>query len=87
VVRKTNAFPGKRSRFAGGSNSSAGAVVLYCSVLSRNANGVFREAFTVRWTSDTWESAMGQGTNTDMEQADQWAYGRSRNTDSCDNRT
>ena len=50
--------------------------MLYCSVLSKNENGVFRGGiYRSRDRGDTWESAMGPGTNTETQQADQWAYG------------
>jgi photosystem II stability/assembly factor-like uncharacterized protein len=62
--------------FAGGSNSAMGSVMLYCSVKSRIVDGEFAGGLYVsRDRGQSWQSAMGRGTNTDTQRADQWSYG------------
>jgi photosystem II stability/assembly factor-like uncharacterized protein len=60
--------------FAGGSDGAL--VVLYCTIRSQEENGAFKGGvFRSKDRGDTWESAMGQGLNTETMRADQWAYG------------
>jgi len=74
---KTRGLPWKEIQgFAGGSDAAKGIVMLYCSIRSKEQNGEFRGGvFRSRDRGETWESAMGQGLNTDTQPADQWAYG------------
>jgi len=62
--------------FAGGSDASTGAVMLYCAVQSKEVEGAFRGGiYRSRDRGDTWEWAIGSGLNTETTKADQWAYG------------
>ncbi len=61
--------------FAGGANRDTGPV-LYCSVTSKVQNGSFAGGiYRSLDRGETWESAMGNGINTDTATADQWAEG------------
>ena len=74
---KTQGLPWKLIQgFAGGSDTAKPLIMLYCSIRSRDQDGVFTGGiYRSRDRGETWESAMGQGLNTDTKQADQWAYG------------
>ena len=62
-----------RRRFGRGGETSS---MLYCSIRSKDENGVFRGGlYRSRDRGETWESAMGQGLNTETKKADEWAYG------------
>jgi photosystem II stability/assembly factor-like uncharacterized protein len=74
-VQKTHGLPWLEIQgFAGG--TSAKEALLYCTVKSKAENGGFKGGvFRSRDGGENWESAMGQGLNTETTQADQWAYG------------
>ena len=76
-VEKTRGLPWKEVQgFAAGSREAGKLVMLYCSIRSKVENGSFRGGvYRSRDRGETWESAMGQGLNTETAQADQWAYG------------
>ena len=76
-TEKTQGLPWKEIQgFAGGSDASGKLVMLYCSIRSKEQNGVFAGGlYRSRDRGETWESAMGQGLNTETKQADEWAYG------------
>ena len=62
--------------FAGGSDAENKLSMLYCSIESRDENGTFKGGlYRSRDRGETWESAMGQGLNTETKKADEWAYG------------
>ena len=62
--------------FAAGSNAKSGVAILYCSVRSKPQQGQFTGGiFVSRDRGDSWQSAMGQGINTETKKADEWAYG------------
>ena len=76
-TEKTQGLPGREIQgFAGASHAADGLVMLYCTVTSkpesgRLTGGIYRS----RDRGETWQSAMGQGINTDTQKADRWAYG------------
>lgn len=76
-VEKTSGLPWKEIQgFAAGSDATKNLVMLYCSVRSKNEDGTFRGGiYRSRDRGETWESAMGQGLNTETKPADQYAYG------------
>ncbi len=76
-IEKTQGLPWKEIQgFAGGSNHERRTVNLYCTIRSKDENGVFRGGiYRSKNRAETWESAMGQGINTDTKAADQYAYG------------
>lgn len=76
-VERTQGLPWKEIQaFAGGSNSGADVVWLYCAIRSRTVEGRFQGGiYRSRDRGESWEWAMGSGLNTDTRQADQWAYG------------
>ena len=76
-TEKTQGLPWKEIQgFAGGSDAAGNLVMLYCSVRSKDENGVFRGGlYRSRDRGENWQSAMGQGLNTETKKADQWAYG------------
>ena len=76
-AEKTQGLPWKEIQgFAGGSDAAKNLVMLYCSIRSKDENGAFKGGiYRSRDRGETWESAMGQGLNTETKQADQWAYG------------
>ncbi|MHB8860826.1 MAG: VPS10 domain-containing protein [Pirellulaceae bacterium] len=62
--------------FAAGSNAVSGVTMLYCSVRSEETQGRFAGGIYVsNDRGDSWQSAMGQGINTQTTKADEWAYG------------
>ena len=75
-MEKSSNLPWKEIQgFAGGSNSSTNIIMLYCTVRSKDENGTFRGGvYRSHDHGDTWQSVMGQGINTEMKKADQWAY-------------
>ena len=74
---KTRGLPWKAIQgFAGGSDEARNLIMLYCSIQSRNENGVFSGGiYRSRNRGETWESAMGQGLNIETAKADEWAFG------------
>jgi photosystem II stability/assembly factor-like uncharacterized protein len=60
---KTQGLPWKEIQgFASGSDAAKKLVMLYCSIRSRDENGMFRGGlYRSRDRGETWESAMGQG--------------------------
>jgi hypothetical protein len=49
--------------------------MLYCTAASKDENGTFTGGiYCSRDRGQSWQSAMGQGTNTETRKADQWAY-------------
>jgi photosystem II stability/assembly factor-like uncharacterized protein len=76
-IEKTHGLPWKEIQgFAGASDATKNVVMLYCSIRSKDENGVFKGGvYRSRDRGETWESAMGQGLNLETKQADQWAYG------------
>ncbi|MDT8299953.1 MAG: hypothetical protein RQ760_00625 [Sedimentisphaerales bacterium] len=76
-IEKTNGLPWKEVQgFAGGSNSKDNLIMLYCTITSKNENGIFNGGiYCSRDRGRTWQQAMGKGINTDTKKADQWAYG------------
>jgi len=72
---KTSGLPWKEVQgFAGGSDGKV--AMLYCTVPSKEENGAFKGGiYRSRDRGESWQSAMGQGLNTETTQADQWAYG------------
>jgi len=75
-AEKTNGLPWKEIQaFAGGSDQQSDTVMLYCSVRSKEEDGVFRGGiYRSRDRGETWQWAMGRGVNTETTKADQWAY-------------
>ncbi len=62
--------------FAAGSDATMNLSMLYCSVRSKNEDGVFRGGiYRSRDRGESWESAMGSGLNVETQPADQYAYG------------
>ena len=60
--------------FAGGTSKTN--EVLYCTVRSKEMNGAFAGGvYRSLDRGETWQSAMGQGLNTETRKADEWAYG------------
>ncbi len=76
-TEKTQGLPWKEIQgFAGGSDAANNVVMLYCTVRSKGENGAFKGGiYRSRDRGETWESAVGQGLNTETQKADQWAYG------------
>lgn len=76
-AEETAGLPWKEIQgFAGGSNSKSGEMVLYCTVTSKEENGSFKGGvYRSRDRGDTWEAAMGNGLNTEIKKADEYAYG------------
>ena len=74
---KTQGFPWKEIQgFAGASDPKSGAAMLYCTVLSKAENGVFKGGiYRSRDRGESWQSAMGKGLNTETKKADEWSYG------------
>ncbi len=76
-TKKTDGLPsGELQGFSGGSSAVSDRVVLYCTVPSRQENGVLIGGiYRSVDRGESWQSAMGEGINTDTQTADQWAYG------------
>ncbi len=76
-AEKTSGVPWKELQgFAGGSARPKQLALLYCTVKSREENGVFRGGvYRSRDRGETWQPAMGRGLNTETKQADPYAYG------------
>jgi len=76
-AEKTNGLPWKEIQgFAGGSDSAGNVIMLYCSVSSKEENGIFKGGiYRSHDRGQTWQWAMGRGINTETKKADQWAYG------------
>jgi len=76
-TEKTQGLPWKEIQgFAAGSDPKGNTTMLYCTVRSKEENGTFKGGvYRSRDRGDTWESAMGQGLNTETKPADEYAYG------------
>jgi len=76
-AEKTDGLPWKEIQgFAGGSNSADNIIMLYCTVPSKEENGVLKGGiYRSRDRGQTWRRTMGRGINTETKKADQWAYG------------
>jgi hypothetical protein len=76
-TNKTNGLPWKPIQgFAGGSNQADDIIMLYCTVSSKDQNGIFKGGvYSSRDRGQTWQQTMGRGINTEMKEADRWAYG------------
>ena len=76
-AEKTRGLPWREIQgFAGSSDATKELVMLYCSIRSKDENGVFKGGlYRSRDRGETWESAMGRGLNTETKRADEWAYG------------
>ena len=76
-AEKTDGLPWKEIQgFAGGSDLKTGTTMLYCTVPSKDENGVFTGGvYRSRDRGQTWQSAMGAGINTRIGKKDQWSYG------------
>ncbi|MFC1582042.1 hypothetical protein ACFL4W_00750 [Planctomycetota bacterium] len=77
-VEKTNGLPWKEIQgFAGGSNAKDNLIMLYVTVKSKDQDGTFAGGvFRSKDKGETWESAMGQGTNRDLKMTGQWGAGK-----------
>jgi len=75
-AERTQGLPRKEVQaFAGGSDPTAGVVMLYCAVLSKERDGAFEGGiYRSRDRGETWQWAMGSGLNTETRKADQYAY-------------
>jgi len=73
---KIKGLPSKEIQgFAGGSDR-AGGTILYCTVPSKLENGVLKGGvYRSKDLGETWEPAMGQGLNTEIQKADRYAFG------------
>jgi len=76
-AEETDGLPWKEIQgFSGGSDPKTGVTMLYCTVPSKDENGVFKGGiYRSRDRDQTWQSAMGAGTNTSIGKKDQWSYG------------
>jgi hypothetical protein len=76
-VEKTQGLPWKEIQaFAGGSDSTAGVVMLYCAIRSQDLDGAFKGGlYRSRDRGETWQWPMGSGLNRETKKADQWAFG------------
>ena len=74
-TERTNGLPWTKIQgFDGGSR--AGLVVLYCTIQSRSQDGTFRGGiYRSRDRGESWEWAMGTGTNRDTHRTGEWAAG------------
>ncbi|HWW02926.1 MAG TPA: hypothetical protein VNZ64_24715 [Candidatus Acidoferrum sp.] len=76
-AEKTQGLPWKELQgFAGGSSPTNHLTMLYCTIKSKETNGSFSGGmYCSRDLGETWQSAMGEGLNTETKKADEWAYG------------
>jgi photosystem II stability/assembly factor-like uncharacterized protein len=76
-IERTDGLPWKEIQgFAGGSDLKTSVTVLYCTVSSKEENGVFKGGvYRSRDRGQTWQPAMGRGINTNIGKMDQWSYG------------
>jgi photosystem II stability/assembly factor-like uncharacterized protein len=76
-AEKTDGLPWKEIQgFTGGSDPTSGATMLYCTVSSKEENGVFKGGvYRSHDSGQSWQSAMGAGINTSIGKKDQWSYG------------
>jgi len=76
-TEKNDGLPWKEIQgFSGGSDPKTGVTMLYCTVPSKDENGVFKGGvYRSRDRGQTWQSAMGAGTHTSIGKKDQWSYG------------
>jgi photosystem II stability/assembly factor-like uncharacterized protein len=76
-VKKTAGLLNNEIRsFEGGSDPETGKVRLYCAVPSRAVNGRYEGGlFRSFDRGEHWQSAMGEGVNTETKAADEWADG------------
>lgn len=85
-AEKTRGLPWREIQgFAGSSDATKELVMLYCSIRSKDENGVFKGGlYRSRDRGETWESAMGRGLNTETKRAEEWSYGPiSHTANSC----
>ena len=76
-VEKTDGLPRKEIQgFTCGSDPQTGVTMLYCTVSSKEENGLFKGGvYRSRDRGESWQSAMGAGINTSIGKKDQWSYG------------
>lgn len=76
-VEKTQGLPWKELQgFAGGTHPTNRMTVLYCTIKSKEQNGAFTGGvYRSLDHGESWQSAMGEGLNTETRPADQWAHG------------
>ena len=76
-TEKTYGLPWKQIQgFAAGSDSANNITMLYCTVRSKDEDGDFKGGiYRSRDRGQSWQQAMGQGTNIGTKKADRWAYG------------
>jgi photosystem II stability/assembly factor-like uncharacterized protein len=74
---KSSGLPWKQIQgFSGGSNQANDIIMLYCTISSKDQDGVFKGGvYSSRDRGETWQQTMGHGINTDTTKADRWAYG------------
>lgn len=74
---KSKGLPWRGIRsFAGGANPSTGRVILYVTIPSRNVNGRFAGGVYRSFDrGESWESAMGEGINTELGRKDRYGQG------------
>jgi photosystem II stability/assembly factor-like uncharacterized protein len=72
---RTNGIPwGGLTGFAGGDDAAAGKTVLFVTIPSKAVNGAFAGGiYRSEDLGDSWQSAMGKGTNITLGKADEWA--------------
>lgn len=76
-AEKTSGLPWNEVQgFTGGSDSTSGVVMLYCTVRSQIENGILKGGvYRTKDRGETWQSAMGLGINMETKKADEWAAG------------
>ncbi|MHC4252083.1 MAG: WD40/YVTN/BNR-like repeat-containing protein, partial [Planctomycetota bacterium] len=76
-TEKTNGLPWKEVQgFDGGSSARGRIVILYCTVASRKQNGKFAGGiYRSMDRGESWQWAMGAGTNRDTKMTGQWGAG------------
>ncbi len=74
---KSSGLPWKQIQgFAAGSNQVNDIIMLYCTISSKDQDGVFKGGvYSSHDRGETWQQAMGRGINTETTKADRWAYG------------
>ncbi len=75
-IEKTSGLPGRDLRHFSGGFDGKGKGMLYCALPARNDGGKYAGGvFASRDAGESWQSAMGEGINQDVEAADSWAMG------------